>query len=144
MSNHKGKATWEGGLKEGIGAVHTQGPALSGSYNFASRFGEDNTGTNPEELVGAAHAACYSMFLAATLEKAGHPPIEINTETTVLLSKDDTGPFIQKIEIETIGEVPDIEQEDFEKYAETAKKNCPISRALQSVPEWTLKATLKQ
>ncbi len=144
MSNHKGKATWEGGLKEGMGSVHTQGPALSGRYNFASRFGEDNTGTNPEELVGAAHAACYSMFLSALLEKDGHPPIEINTETTVQLSKDETGPFIKKIEIVTEGEVPDMEQDDFQRYAETAKKNCPISRALQAVPEWTLKAVLKQ
>lgn len=144
MSNHKGKATWEGGLKEGIGSVQTQGPALVGKYNFASRFGEDNTGTNPEELVGAAHAACYSMFLAAILEKDGHPPIEIHTETTVLLSRDETGPFVKKIEIETKGHVPDIEQDDFQRYAETAKKNCPISRALASVPEWTLKATLKQ
>ncbi|HXH17910.1 MAG TPA: OsmC family peroxiredoxin [Chitinophagales bacterium] len=143
MNDH-GKATWEGGLKEGIGTVRTEGPALTGRYNFASRFGEDNTGTNPEELVGAAHAACFSMFLAATLEKDGHPPIEINTKTTVLLSRDETGPFIKKIEIETEGEVPDIEQADFERYAGIAKKNCPISRALASVPEWTLKATLKQ
>lgn len=143
MNDH-GKATWEGGLKEGLGTVHSQGPTLSGRYNYASRFGEDNTGTNPEELLGTAHAACYSMFLAATLEKEGHPPIEINTKTTVLLSKDNTGPFVKKIEIETEGEVPDIEQDDFQRYAETAKKNCPISRALASVPEWTLRATLKQ
>ena len=143
MNDH-GKATWEGGLKEGMGAVHSQGPTLSGRYNYASRFGEDNTGTNPEELLGAAHAACYSMFLAAVLEKAGHPPIEINTKTTVHLSKDDTGPFVKKIEIDTEGEVPDMEQADFERYAETAKKNCPISRALQAVQEWTLRAVLKQ
>jgi len=143
MNDH-GKATWEGGLKEGIGTVHTQGPTLTGRYNFASRFGEDNTGTNPEELLGAAHAACFSMFLAATLEKEGHPPIEINTKTTVLLGRDDTGPFVRKIEIETTGEVPDIGQADFERAAEVAKKNCPISRALAAVKEWTLKATLKQ
>lgn len=144
MSNTKGRAIWEGGLKDGVGSVHTEGPALQGAYSYASRFGEDNTATNPEELIGAAHAACFSMFLASLLEKEGTPAIRIKTETTVTLSKDDTGPFIKNILVTTEGEVPDIEQEDFEKSAEKAKKNCPVSRALQSVPEMELRATLKQ
>ena len=142
MSNNRGTAIWQGGLKEGIGTVESHGPALRASYNFASRFGEDNTGTNPEELIGAAHAACYSMFLASLLEKAGHNPVEVRTEVTVSLSRDDRGPFINKLQIVTEANVPSVGEEEFQKIAQQAKENCPISRALGAVNEMTLKASI--
>ncbi len=143
MLNTKGTATWRGGLKTGSGEVSSQSGALKGTYKFSTRFAEDAEGTNPEELIGAAHAACFSMFLTALLEKENFTVVEITTTADVQLSKDETGPFIRKIKLETQGIVTGIEQQDFEKFAEKAKTNCPISRALHAVPEITLTAVLK-
>lgn len=142
MANNTGSATWQGGLKEGKGTVSTQSGTLDARFSFGSRFEEGVTGTNPEELIGAAHAGCFSMFLSSLLENAGTPATQVKTEAKVHLGKDDTGPFIKKIELTSTAQVPGISDEEFQKLAQKAKEACPISRALGSVPEMTLTATL--
>jgi len=143
MATNKGYASWKGLLKEGSGTLSTQSKVLDAGYSFASRFGEDNTWTNPEELIAAAHAACFSMFLASLLEKENYKPEDISTTVTAQLSKDETGPFISKLHVDTEGKVPGIAEEDFIRFAEKAKENCPVSRALKSVPDMTLTASLR-
>ena len=108
-----------------------------GPYTFASRF-EDGTGTNPEELIGAAHAGCFSMFLSAILSDAGHPPVRISTTAKVHLA---AGPKIDLIELSTVGEVPGIDAATFLEFAEKAKVGCPVSQALSAV-EMKLSAQL--
>jgi osmotically inducible protein OsmC len=103
--------------------------AFEGSYTFASRF-EDGAGTNPEELIGAAHAGCFSMYLALILSKAGHVPTRISTTAKVHLGE---GPKITLIELATVGEVPGIDQQTFADFAEQAKTGCPVSQALAAV-----------
>ena len=137
-----GNAIWHGGLKDGKGNISTASGALNAAYSFGSRFEDDKSGTNPEELVGGAHAGCFSMFLSSLLEKHGHKPLHIQTEARVTLSKDDRGPFISKIELITNAEVGNIEEADFQKHVQDAKANCPMSRALNAVPEITVTATL--
>ena len=142
MANNSATATWNGGLKEGNGNVRTQSGIISTPYNFGSRFA-DEPGTNPVEMIAAAHAGCFSMFMAATLEKDGTPATEINTEAKVTLGQKDGGPHITKIELRTTGTVPGIDQAKFEERANHAKENCPVSKVLMAVPEMTLKAELK-
>ncbi|MFB9863995.1 OsmC family peroxiredoxin [Rufibacter immobilis] len=143
MATNTGTATWEGGLKSGKGTVSTQSGTLDARFSFGSRFEEGTTGTNPEELIGAAHAGCFSMFLSSLLENAGTPATSVRTEAKITLGKDDTGPFISKIELTTEADVPGISNDDLQQLAQKAKEGCPISRALASVPEITLKTTLK-
>ncbi|QHL87246.1 OsmC family peroxiredoxin [Nibribacter ruber] len=143
MANNTGKAVWNGGLKEGKGTVSTQSGALDARYSFGSRFEDDVTGTNPEELIGAAHAGCYSMFLSALLEGAGKTATSVTTEAKVTLGKDDTGPFISKIALTCEAEVPGLTNEELQEFAQKAKDGCPISRALGAVKEITLQASLK-
>lgn len=143
MATNTGTAVWQGGLKEGKGTVTTQSGTLDGRYSFGSRFEEGVTGTNPEELIGAAHAGCYSMFLSALLEGEGKTATSVRTEAKLTLGKDDTGPFIKQIDLVCEAEVPGLSDEELQTYAQKAKDGCPISRALASVPEITLKATLK-
>ncbi|GAA4315147.1 OsmC family protein [Nibribacter koreensis] len=143
MANNTGKAVWNGGLKDGKGTVSTQSGTLDARYSFGTRFEDDVTGTNPEELIGAAHAGCFSMFLAALLEGAGKPATSVSTDAKITLSKDDTGPFISKIALTTEAEVPGITNEELQEFAQKAKEGCPISRALGAVKEITLQATLK-
>ena len=142
MGNQIGNAIWHGGLKEGRGNVSTASGALNATYSFGSRFEDDKSGTNPEELIGAALAGCFSMFLSMLLEKHGHKPKHIQSEAQVTLSKDDRGPFISKIELQVEAAVEEIEETDFQKHVQEAKANCPISRALASIPEITVTATL--
>ncbi|MDX5345658.1 MAG: OsmC family peroxiredoxin [Hymenobacteraceae bacterium] len=143
MANNTGTAIWRGGLKGGDGSVSTQSNALHNSqYTYKTRFEDDRNGTNPEELIGAAHAACFSQFLAALLEKEEKTPNEIKTDSVVTLSKNDSGPFISKIELRTTANVPDIEDAMFQELAQKAKENCPVSKVLKAVPEMTLQATL--
>lgn len=130
-------AEWRGTLKEGSGTMRFGSGAYEGAYTFASRF-ESGKGTNPEELVGAAHAGCFSMFLAALLTSAGHPPVSVRTAATVHL---EAGPVIERIELVTEAEVPGIEEGAFQEHAEAAKKGCPVSKALAG-PVVTLRATL--
>src|SRR5688572_6314184 len=142
MGNQIGNAIWHGGLKDGRGNISTASGALNAAYSFGSRFEDDKSGTNPEELIGGALAGCFSMFLSSLLEKHGHKPKHIQTEARVTLSKDDRGPFISKIELVTSAEVEEIEEADFQKHVVDAKANCPISRSLNAVPEITVTATL--
>jgi lipoyl-dependent peroxiredoxin len=129
MATRKGSAVWEGTLREGKGSVKLGSGAYEGPYSFASRF-ESGTGTNPEELMGAAHAGCFSMALSAGLTKAGFSPKRIATTASVHLENVGGGFKITSIELETEAEIPGIEDKAFQEQAETAKKNCPVSQAL--------------
>src|SRR5712691_4168461 len=140
MAKRTASAVWEGTLREGKGTVKLGSGAFEGQYSFASRF-ESGTGTNPEELIGAAHAGCFSMALAAGLTKAGFKPARINTNASVSLEKVGEAFKITTIELDTEGEVPGIDEKTFLEQAETAKKNCPVSRALAGT-EIKLSATL--
>lgn len=128
-------AHWKGSLKEGSGEVDFTG--FKGSYTFASRF-ETGKGTNPEELIAAAHAGCYSMQLSGLLTAAGTPPTSIKTTAKVEIV---AGKGITSIALETTGVVPGIDAAKFAEAAEKAKEICPVSQALKSVPSITLKAT---
>lgn len=129
MATRTGSAVWEGTLREGKGTVKLGSGAYEGPYSFASRF-ESGTGTNPEELIGAAHAGCFSMALSAGLTKAGYTPKRIATTAKVHLENVGGGFKIVSIELETEAEIPGIEEQAFQAEAETAKKNCPVSQAL--------------
>src|SRR4051794_29999202 len=132
MPDRSATARWEGGLQGGKGEVKLGSGAFEGQYSFSSRF-EEGTGTNPEELIGAAHAGCFSMALAAGLTKAGHNPKRISTNAQVSLEKVGEGFKITTIELNTEGEVPGIDEQTFLDAAESAKKNCPVSQALAGV-----------
>ncbi|MEW5979535.1 MAG: OsmC family protein [Acidobacteriota bacterium] len=140
MPVRQANAVWEGTLKEGKGRMKLGSGAFEGAYSFVSRF-EDGSGTNPEELIGAAHAGCFSMALTAGLGRAGFSPQRVQTEAKVHLAKTDEGFRINKIELATQAQVPDIDERAFQEQAETAKKNCPVSKALAGV-EITLAAKL--
>ncbi|MCW3015798.1 MAG: OsmC family protein [Solirubrobacterales bacterium] len=136
----KGRAKWEGDLKGGHGAF-TAGDSISGDYSYKSRF-EDGPGANPEQLIGAAHAACFSMALSNILAEGGHNPTSVETEATVQLRLLDDGPTITNIALKVVGVVPGLDEEHFLKHAEEAKAGCPVSKALAGVPEITMEATL--
>jgi osmotically inducible protein OsmC len=140
MAVRTSEAEWRGNLREGAGRVKLGSGAFEGSYSFVSRF-EDGKGTNPEELLGAAHAGCYSMALSAGLSKAGHPPTRVHTVARVHLEKVGDGFGITRIELECEAEVPGIAAAAFQEQAEGAKKGCPVSKALAAT-EITLKAKL--
>jgi lipoyl-dependent peroxiredoxin len=125
-------AVWNGTLRDGNGTMKMESGAYEGQYSFASRF-EEGTGTNPEELIGAAHAGCFSMALSAELTKAGIEPKRIETTAQVHLNKGDAGFSIEVVELTTRAEVPGIDQKTFLEHAEQAKKGCPVSRALAGV-----------
>ncbi|MHB8094945.1 MAG: OsmC family protein [Candidatus Aminicenantales bacterium] len=140
MIVRKSTAVWQGTLKEGKGSVSLGSGAFTGAYSFGSRF-EDGTGTNPEELIGAAHAGCFSMALSGVLSQAGFPPREIATEARISMDKTPEGFTITRSDLVTEADVPGIDAALFAKLAEEAKKGCPVSRALKSI-EITLQATL--
>jgi osmotically inducible protein OsmC len=129
MAKRTASAVWEGNLREGKGTVKLGSGAFEGPYSFASRFEEGN-GTNPEELIGAAHAGCFSMALAAGLTRAGFSPKRIGTNASVSLEKVGEAFKITRIELNTEAEIPNIDEAAFLEQAETAKKNCPVSQAL--------------
>lgn len=129
MPARKGTAVWEGTLKEGKGSMKLGSGAYEGPFSFCSRF-EDGTGTNPEELIGAALAGCFSMALSANLEKAGHPGKRVSTTANVKLEMVEGGPKITTIELETEAEVPGIDDAAFQEQAEKTKVGCPVSKAL--------------
>ncbi|MBA3271974.1 MAG: OsmC family peroxiredoxin [Acidobacteria bacterium] len=142
MAVHGASAEWNGSLKEGAGKMRLGSGAFEGAYSFVSRF-ETGPGTNPEELIGAAHAGCFSMALAAALGRAGHHPTTIKTNAKVHLGASEAGPTITRIDLEVEGVVPGIDAAQFQEFAEGAKKGCVVSRALAGVPNITLNATLK-
>ncbi len=123
------EAKWEGTVTEGKGHLKLGSGVWEGPYNFKMRA-ESEPGTNPEELIGAAHAGCFTMALSAQLTEAGFKAIKLETVAKVHLSKDEIGFVIPSIELETEAEVPEITREKFEELAQAAKKNCPVSRAL--------------
>ena len=132
MPIRRAEAVWEGNLKKGKGSVKLGSGAFEGSYSFASRF-EQGPGTNPEELIGAAHAGCFSMALSMILETAGYAPERIRTVARVNIEKAGEGFKITTIELETEGTVPGIDEKMFREKAEAAKKGCPVSMALTGV-----------
>lgn len=141
MAARKGSAEWKGDLRGGGGTVTVGDGVFSGDYSFSSRF-EEGEGTNPEELIGAAHAACFAMALSNGLAEAGTPPDSIKAEAKVQLRNVDGTPTIAQIDLDVVGSVPGIEEAAFIEQAEGAKKACPVSRALAAVPEINLSARL--
>lgn len=141
MSIRTATAHWQGNLTEGSGTVRTGKGGLEGNYSFKSRF-EEGEGTNPEELIGAAHAGCFSMFFAKVLSDAGFTPDSVDTTAKVHLEKTDAGQTVTRIDLETVGDVPGIDEAEYLKIAEGAKANCPISRLLAPGVEITLSARL--
>ena len=142
MTIRHAEAVWEGSLREGEGTMRLGSGGFEGGYSFASRF-EEGTGTNPEELIGAAHAGCFSMALSGDLGRAGYSPERIETKAQVFLDRVDGKPTITRIHLDSVASVPGIDQETFQKVAEGAKAGCPVSRALGSV-DITLDARLAE
>lgn len=140
MAVRTAEAEWKGSLRDGSGTLESE-TALSGRYSFSSRF-EEGTGTNPEELIAAAHAGCFSMALSGELGRAGHEPDRIHTTARVHLEKQEEGFGITRIELVCRARVPGLDEDTFQKAAEGAKNGCPVSRALAAV-EITLDATLE-
>jgi osmotically inducible protein OsmC len=138
--DRKASARWEGPLREGRGTIKLGSGAFEGPYSFGTRF-EGSPGTNPEELLGGAHAGCFSMALSLMLTKAGYPPKTIETTATVHLEKVGEGFGITGIDLATTGTVPGISAAEFQRHAEDAKTNCIVSKALSGVP-MRLTATL--
>lgn len=138
MAVRNSHAEWRGNLREGNGSLKLDSGMFEGPYTYASRF-EEGEGTNPEELIGAAHAGCFSMFLSGLLSKDGHEPKSIKTTAAVHLGK---GPAINKIELVCVAHVPGIDADTFADYAVRAKEGCPVSKALAAVPEIVLDASL--
>ncbi len=135
------EATWQGNLRDGKGTMRFGEGLFEGPYSFPSRF-EEGTGTNPEELLGAAHAGCFSMALSSHLTKAGHPPEEIRTRASVSIEKMEGDWTVTRVHLDTEANVPGIAEARFLEATEHAKESCPISRALSGGPEVTLKARL--
>jgi osmotically inducible protein OsmC len=139
MAISQASAKWSGTLKEGSGTMKGGTGFFEAPFTFLSRFEGAKTGTTPEELIGAANAGCFSMFLAAQLTAAGHPPTSVETSATVTLGD---GPAVTKIELVTKAVVPGVSKELFDEKVAFSKQNCPITKALAGVPEITIKATL--
>ncbi len=129
MAIRESSAIWEGSIREGKGSMRLGSGAFEGGYSWSSRF-EDSPGTNPEELIGAAHAGCFSMALSDILTGAGYVPTRIDTTAKVHLGK---GPKITLIELSTVGDVDGIDEKTFVEFAEQAKKGCPVSQALSAI-----------
>jgi osmotically inducible protein OsmC len=141
MPTRTSEAKWSGDLKQGNGTMKLGSGAYEGAYTFKSRM-ETGPGTNPEELLAAAHAGCFSMALSAMLSGAGHIPTSVHTVANVTFEPKDGGFAITRIALTTEGVVPGLDAAGFQKFAEDAKKGCPVSKALAAVPEITLSAKL--
>jgi lipoyl-dependent peroxiredoxin len=141
MATRNGSAEWRGDLKGGEGDLTVGDGVFKGAYSFSSRF-EEGEGTNPEELIAAAHAACFTMALSNILAEHGHGPDVVRTTARVHLRQKEGAPTIQRIDLETEGRVADIDEGHFAEHAEEAKKACAVSRALAGVEEMTVTATL--
>ena len=141
MATRNGSAEWQGSLEEGSGQITVGNGVHTGPYSAKSRFGDED-GTNPEELLAAAEAGCFTMALSLILGQNGNPPERLHTDARCQLRNIDGTPTITQMQIKTEGKVPGIDQEGFEKAAEAAKKNCVVSRALAGIEEFTLEAKL--
>lgn len=142
MPTRNASAKWEGDLKSGKGSMKFGSGAYDGQYSFSSRF-ESGTGTNPEELIAAAHAGCFTMAFSNGLSQAGHVPTKVETTAKVHLEKTDAGFGIPRIDLVTVGVVPGLDDAKFQELAEVAKKNCPVSKLLAAA-EITLDARLEK
>ena len=143
MASRTAKAKWQGSLDEGEGTLALGSGAFEGAYTWESRVGQgESPGTNPEELLGAAHSGCFTMSLAANLVASGHVPESLETDAKVGLRLGDDGPYISRIRLFTHGRVPGIDQAAFEQAANAAKENCLVSKALAGVAEITVEAQL--
>ena len=140
--NRRAEAKWNGSVVEGNGSVKLGSGAFEGAYSFNSRFGDDVKSTNPEELIAAAHAGCFSMALSATLGRNGFTPTSIHTKATVKLEKQGEAFVIPAIVLETEAEIPEITDEKFQELAKSAKENCPVSKVLAGA-DISLTAILK-
>lgn len=140
MPTRSADATWTGNLPDGSGTMRLQSGAYEGAYSFRSRF-EDGDGSNPEELIAAAHAGCYSMALSNVLDEAGYDPESVDTTADVTLQMVEEEPTITDIHLTTKASVPGIDADTFQEYAAAAKEGCPVSKALAG-PEITLDASL--
>lgn len=140
MPTRNADATWNGALRDGNGSFKAASGAIEGAYSFSTRF-EDGSGTNPEELIAAAHASCYSMALANELDKAGHVPDSVTTTAKVHLEKDGDGFSIPKIDLVTTATVAGLDDPEFQEIANATSKACPVSKVLSGA-EITLDATL--
>lgn len=141
MTARNGSAEWRGNLEGGSGTVTVGNGVFEGAYSYASRFAEGE-GTNPEQLIAAAHAACFTMALSNILSTAGHVPESVRTNARVQLRNIDGAPTLARIDLETEGHVPGVDQQQFQGYADQAKATCPVSRALAGIPEIVLTAKL--
>jgi osmotically inducible protein OsmC len=130
MPTRTAEAEWKGNLAEGSGSLKVGSGAFAGPYSFKSRFEEGESATNPEELLGAAHAGCFTMALTAQLSREKMAPTRIHTEAKVKLEKIGDAFSITRIDLETEAEIPGIDDATFQKYAQGAKQNCPLSKAL--------------
>ena len=141
----KASAVWTGSLKEGKGTISTATGVLNNAnYSFATRFEGATSGTTPEELIAAAHAACFTMALSNILSAAGHLPESLRTDARVQLRNIDGVPTLARINLDTEGRVPGIVERQFQAHAEEAKRVCPVSRALAGIPEIVLTAKLAE
>jgi osmotically inducible protein OsmC len=143
MPTRSGSAVWRGDLQSGDGNLTVGDGVFEGAYSFKSRF-EEGEGTNPEELIAAAHAACFAMAFSNILDGEGHTPESVEASARVVLKEVDGAPTLARIELKADGKVPGIDEDEYQRLAEQAKKDCPVSRALGAVPEIQLEATLKQ
>jgi lipoyl-dependent peroxiredoxin len=141
MPKRTASARWSGSLEDGNGTMRMASGAYEGPYSFQSRF-EEGDGTNPEELIAAAHAGCFSMALSGELGKAGHQVDSVETEATVHIDKVEGGFAIKRIELRTRASVPGLDDSAFQEAAEAAKKGCPVSQALAAVESIDLDAQL--
>jgi osmotically inducible protein OsmC len=142
MPTRSAKADWQGEFKRGGGSVSTETGVLDSPYNFSGRF-ESGTGTNPEELLAASHASCFTMALSVGLTQAGNPPESLSTEAKVTVAQVEGGFGITKIELSVTGKVPGLDADGFAAAAQGAKEGCPLSKALAAVPEITLETTFE-
>jgi lipoyl-dependent peroxiredoxin len=143
MTARNGSADWLGDVKTGSGTITVGDGVFSGPYSYDSRFGE-RQGTNPEQLIAAAQAGCFTMALASKLASAGHAPEQLRTNARVDLRMHDGSITITRLQIETEGRVKGIDERQFVQYAEDAKATCPVARALSGIPEIVLKAKLTE
>jgi osmotically inducible protein OsmC len=141
MTARNGSAEWRGDIKNGSGTVTVGNGVFEGAYSYGSRFGEE-AGTNPEQLIAAAQAACFTMALTAILSAAGHAPESVRTNALVHLRNVDGAPKLARLDIDTEGRVPGVDAQQFQRYADEAKATCPVARALAGIPEIVLTARL--
>ena len=141
MTARNGSAEWHGSVETGSGTITVGNGVFEGAYSYESRFGEA-AGTNPEQVLAAAHSGCFTMALANGLSAAGHQPESLRTKARVHLCNVDGAITLARVDLETVGDVPGIDERQFQSYAEAAKTDCPVSRALAGIPQIILTARL--